>query len=214
MLLLWPEIPSHTEEILIDHKSMVVANNSKYSEEAFFRRPDIIALPSGVSFSPDIDNKNDAMFLKKRKLQDRTLEKIVFKESVNNELGVEVAMAAEAIRDVGKSRLIETSHLKLLPNKKNVEGGKGDLVHISGDIGSEAYLDWTDIDRRDLFDGNRGWDVELSLRIKNGGLPENVFLEETSGDITIDRKVVRTLSRADIWQNALPGAGTVLISFQ
>lgn len=211
ILFLWP---TPKDKIIPHYKSMVVAKDIKYSDVPMFRRPDIIALPSAISFSPDVDNKNDPMVLKKRDLPDSTLKESHQTKVVEIAKKNDVAIAAEAIRDVGKSCFDDKSISSLLSVEDKNNNGKGILVRVSGDIGDNAGLNWTDIDRKELFNGNKGWDVELSLSISKDGQPENVFLEEGSGDISIDRKIVRALSRHDIWKNVLPGYGTVLISFQ
>ncbi len=213
MLLLWPETKLHQEERIPQYKSMVVAHDINYSDENMYHRPDLIALPSNVSFAPDGDDKNDVMPLKKKKLQTSMLYKRQVNEVAVDDKPEDVAMAAEAIRDVGRSLRFGMGRREMAAGGAGANNGKGVLVCVSGNIGDDAVLAWTESDYLALFGGDRAWDIELSLRIEKNGLPSAIFLEKPSGDSSVDSGVVHALSRADLWQNVMPGYGAVLISY-
>jgi len=211
MLLLWPDISLRDRDHDASFKSMVVAHDVEFSEEDMYRRPDLIAMPSSMSFIPDVEDERDMMVSFKKELNSCMLERSVSREGLGSTADV-VALAAEAIRDVGKGvgwRSAVESRL----SATRQEAGNGVLVWVSESIGREVALNWTETDYAGLFGGSSGWEVELSLVIGQDCSPESIFLEKPSGDDMVDRKIVQVLSRADLWQEVVPGVGSVMISF-
>lgn len=211
MLLLWPDLSPQNKGVISRYKSMVVAHDMAFSNKDLYLRPDLVAMPSIVSFMPCIDDENVPILPNKKETHTCMLKRGILNSSIDTDSDG-VALAAEAIRNVGRGRE-RRSEVGSRRSENKREVGRGVFVCVSPNIGDDVILDWTEADKASLFDGSSGWEVELSLAIGDRGLPQSVFLEKSSGDDLIDKGIVHALSRYDIWKNVLPGYGTVLISF-
>jgi len=211
MLLLWTGLGGQEREPEPRYKSMVIAYDMRLSDEDIYRRPDLVAMPSSVSFVPDLKDVENVIVSIEKDPYTSILKREPLKAGSVVNLD-KVALAAEAIRDLGGDKIVRSEGAKVV-RPQGTKKSSPVLVCASGTIGDNVVLSWTDSDYTELFSGSKSWEIEVSLVISDKGLPESVFLEKTSGDGLIDRGVVRVLSRYDLWQNALPGYGSVLINF-
>lgn len=213
VLLLWPrgsagESPRHS----FHYQSMVVDSSFDLSDCAIYQRPCIISLPSAISFKPECTpDSAEVDFRDDYKKQINTLERnITLPADITG--ADKVALAAEAVRDI--SGIDDLNRYKPVRIERGKSRGQSSIaVKVDGEISCNTVLQWRDSDRKDLFSGTRSWEVELSLSIDSDGIPQDLFLEKPSGQSSIDRAVVRILSRPDVWHNAGVGAGSILISF-
>ncbi len=207
--LLWPTPPVVDSERIPRRRSLVVARDAAIGLSEGYRRPDLIALPSLVSFSPMVDDGNGAAgVLYSGGGPSRLLAR---SSEVDSAMGSPsaVALAAEAAREISRARV---PRLHGPWRGWECEPSSPVAVTVSAGLG-RATPRWSATDEAVLFTLGRAWEVELSLTITDDGRPEHVFLERGSGDAAIDRAVLRTLLRPDVWEGATAGSGTVLVSF-
>jgi len=212
VLLLWPRGVAGESRRGFRYQSMVVDSPANLSDCKVYQRPDIISLPSSISFKPECEaDFPENGFSDDYEEQINTLKRDAEKPA-DKSGAAKVALVAEVVRDI--SGIDELKCCR--PAKTALVTGRGQsniVVKVSGGIGYGAALQWRDSDRKDLFSGSRCWEVEVSLSIDSDGIPQDLFLEKPCGQSSIDRAVVRILARQDIWQKASAGTGRVLISF-
>jgi hypothetical protein len=209
LFLLWPEMPQTDMELVPHLPGIVVAHDLGIPVSDIHRRPDLIAFSSDISFSAseedarlpvgvvyDREGGTRILMRERRSRGDVVLEGAV-------------ALAAEAVRDVGG---VESPLRELRRNVTADVASPTVSVDVSTGLGG-AVLAWSEGARQKLFAVESAWEVELSLSITDDGRPVDVFLEASSGSDAIDRAVVMAVSRPDAWRQASRGHGTVLISF-
>ena len=207
---LWPELPVVDSARIPRRIGLLVARDGSVSMRDWHKRPDLIALPSPVSFAPLVADADEATGVEYDvEGPSHLLARPDNGESMSPRGNV-VALAAEAAREISSARA---------PSLHGPwRGPTGDprssvAVVVSAGLGG-VEPQWRKTDEAVLFTMGRAWEVELSLTITDDGRPENVFLEESCGDAAIDRAVIRTLSRPDVWRGAkASGRGTVLVSY-
>jgi hypothetical protein len=208
-LLMWPRVRQENSPHY-QYKSMIVADNRKLPACELYRRPDIIALPSAVSFEP-LAEENDyiAVLPEERDRSFAALERRDI-ECCQPAAMPAVALAAEAVTHI---RGVDTFDYQP-PVDLQPRGSTAPVfVSVSKKIGNGVEIKWSKSDYDKLFRGRLPWEAEVSLIIADDGWPQDVFLERPSGNAIVDRELVRTLSRPDVWQGASAGFGSVLVSF-
>jgi len=211
-LLVWPHMRPKDEGVTGRYKSMVIADERVLSENDLYRRPDLIALPSDISFTPGSEAESTVMvFSDHFGHRINLLERRAFEYSDTAESET-VALAAEAVRDISSADIFAKP---AVIKREPPEGGgeRNIFVGVSGNIGSDVIPVWSESDQDAVFKGKSSWEVEVSLIISDDRTPEYVFLERSSGQRTIDSEIVRILSRPDVWKNVMPGYGSLLISY-
>lgn len=207
--MLWPELPAVDSDRIPRRRALVVARQGSKAVGEWYKRPDLIAFPSLVSFAPmSAGDEATVGVAYHSDGASRLLERI---DDTGGEVAAPsaVALAAEAAREISSARapyLRERwSGLPMPPAAP---------VHVVTSAGlGHVAPQWSEADKAVLFTMGRAWEVELSLTIADDGQPERVFLEKGCGDAAIDRAVMRTLSRPDVWKGATGGSGTVLVSY-
>jgi hypothetical protein len=207
---LWPKLPVTDTDRIPRRQALVVARDRTADPGDWHKRPDLIAFPSLVSFAPmaggddaatgvEYHSEGQVHLLERSRGADGT----VAAPSV-------VALAAEAAREISSAR---TPRLHAPRGAKRSKRSEAPVtVNVSAGLG-RVVPRWSATDEAVLFTLGRAWEVELSLTIADDGRPESVFVERGCGDSAIDRAVMRTLSRPDVWKGATEGSGTVLVSF-
>jgi len=213
IVLFWSHIVPHKAGKKIRrYKSMVIADERVLSEKDVYRRPDLIALSSDISFAPDSEAESAVMVFSDDSGQRADLLERKSFEYSNAVESDNVALAAEAVRDISSADVLPK--LTVMRPGETVGQGKSNVfVGVSGDIGKDLTPLWSESDKALLFKGKSGWEVEVSLKISDDGTPEYVFLERASGQRVIDSEIVRILSRPDVWKSVVPGEGSLLISY-
>ena len=206
---LWPELPVTDTDRVPRRQALVVARGRTANPSDWHKRPDLIAFPSIVSFAP-MAGGDDAT----TGVEYHSEGQVHLLERNDGEAGAVaapsvVALAAEAAREISRARTPRL-HEPRAERPKRAEASV--TVNVSAGLGRVAPR-WSATDEAVLFTLGRAWEVELSLTIADDGRPESVFVERGCGDSAIDRAVMRTLSRPDVWEGATEGSGTVLVSF-
>jgi hypothetical protein len=189
---------------------MVVAYDAEFPADRIYLRPDLIALPSAVSFVPGADSEPEVVaLLSKRSGTPALLE--INEGAGTRETDCNVALAAEAIRNVAGDG-IYYSPVSLI-SRITVPHDNQVLIDIRGRFGKNAKLSLGKDEHRLIFNGDLPWEAEVSLAIDAQGQPGMVFLEKSSGNKKVDSELVHALSRAASWSGVNPGYGRVLISY-
>jgi hypothetical protein len=213
IVLFWSHVVSHEEEVNVRrYKSMVIADERVLSEKDVYRRPDLIALPSDISFAPDSEDESAVIDFSDDSGQRGGLPERRDAECRSVSESDNVALAAEAVRDISSADVLPKPTV-VIPGEVAGHDKLNVFVGVSGDIGRDVMPVWSESDRDLLFRGKSGWEVEVSLKISDDGKPEYVFLEKASGQGKIDSEIVRILSRQNVWEKVVPGEGNLLISY-
>jgi hypothetical protein len=208
LLCLFPDMPITDSDSMPHLRGGVVVMDGSSPVE-LYRRPDLIAFSSPVSFITDYAEMDPAeALLYPREAQSHNLPREHGSGTYSSDSSG-VALAAEAIRDIGQTLV----PFLLNPSERDVFTKRSPIaVAVSLGLGINT-LAWTERDVEKLFQGDRTWEVEISLTITDDGRPEYIFIERGSRDVRLDQDIVQVLSRPDVWTGARPGRGAVLISF-
>lgn len=209
--MLWPTLPESDAGTASGRLGMVCAREGALPPLERYKRPDLIAFSSPLSFVPHARTRSPVPALTHaREARAHMLPRVETAEVRQISQPDAVALGAEAVRCVRPPNL---------PALKPGAGAGGVArvtpmvaVEVSAGLGANRPV-WSSGDRTQLFSGSRPWEVELSLTLDEAGHPGRVFLEQESGDPEIDRAVVRILSRPDVWRHGTAGRGRVLVSF-
>ena len=210
LFILWPEMPQTDSNRVPLIRGALIANGTSLPVSEAYRRPDLIAFPSELSFAAkgveealpdgvDLMRQEGASVLPRERATATGVD----------EASGEVALAAEAVREVSRA---SAPSLYAPWDHAGPEPLSSIAVEVSRGLGKSVPR-WSEADQRELFGVDRVWEVEISLTMTDDGRPVDVFLETSSGDAKIDRAVMMAVVRPGLWQNASPGRGTVLISF-
>jgi hypothetical protein len=178
-------------------------------QEHLYRRPDLIAFSSPVSFVPayvEVDPAETLLYPLSARPHNMTREHVL-DDADSDSTGV--ALAAEAIGEVGD---VPVPLRKGHPKQIQLLSKDPFTVVVSEALGIRR-LSWSEEDLHRLFQGERTWEVEISLTITDDGRPEFIFMESGSGDARLDRDIIHVLSRPELWGGAKVGRGLVLISY-
>ena len=119
-----------------------------------------------------------------------------------------MALAAEAVREV--------SHVPVprFGAPREVSGVAWPSVTVQkSEVFGDGALAWSAEDEGRLFSVDHAWEVELSLVISDDGRPSEVFLEKRSGFPEVDRGLLASLARRELWVGVQVGRGTMVISY-
>lgn len=178
-------------------------------QEHLYRRPDLIAFSSPVSFVPayvEVDPAETLLYPLSALPHNMTREHVL-DDADSDSTGV--ALAAEAIGEVGD---VSVPLRKGHPKQIQLLSKDPFTVVVSEALGIRR-LSWSEEDLHRLFQGELTWEVEISLTITDDGSPEFIFMESGSGDARLDRDIIHVLSRPELWGGAKVGRGLVLISY-
>jgi len=209
MLFLWPRMPEQEQPGGVQ-KSMVVADSRPFPADKIYLRPDLIAMPSEVSFHLPV--KDDMpMTALELALDDSPALPAERRKPPAALQGNSVALGAEAIREISDCDVCLMQAGARLPAVKRRFSGDGLYSEISGAAG--ASLEFLPSERKLLGSADHGWDALVSLTVSKEHQPRNIFLEKPGGIADIDRYVVDILARPGLWRKVRPGRFFVEISF-
>ncbi|MBT3191186.1 MAG: energy transducer TonB [Verrucomicrobia bacterium] len=209
LLMLWPDMPQTDAAVVPRRLGIVVAQDAGLPSSQTYRRPDLFAFSSDRSFVSAGEGEALSVGVDYARTGGaHVLPRPRHDDGVRKPSSM-VAMAAEAIREVGGHRSPALYAPWDLPARV---ASSPVSVSVSAGLG-DATLVWSEADQLQFFGVEHAWEVELSLSITEDGQPVSVFLETSCGDAAMDRAIVAAVSRPDHWRDLSPGHGTVLISF-
>jgi len=206
---LWPELPAVDSDRIPHRRALVVAREGSVAAGDWHKRPDLIAFPSLASFAPITSGDDATVGVAYRSDGESRLLDRAGQDREAVAAPTPVALAAEAAREISSTR---APYLRDPWRGAHTTPRNPVTVDVSAGL-KGVTPQWSEADRAVLFTLGRAWEVEFSLTIDDDGRPDRVFLERGCGDAAIDRAVMRTLSRPDVWKAAPGGSGTVLVSF-
>ncbi len=189
---------------------MIVAWREPLEELPLALRPDLVALPSPVSFGAygsAIDSLYGVPSIPHHPAFSGYLLEPVMKDDLASVASLESTVAEEGAHAVGRLRFPDM-HYAGLEVKKSVTPIRQTVIYSDGLGGTRL--------KPDAFEGLAGMDegrrveIELTIAFDDKGIPESVFLERGSGNPDVDRELVRRSWNPANWLHP-KGRGTVRI---
>ncbi len=212
MLFLWPHKVAETKlQSPLRYQSMVVATDEVLPKSKIYLRPDLISLPSAVSFKPaPPSNLVVVAIADKLNKSPDILEREA--ENIKSTPVHRVALAADAIMAISDSGMFQVLQTNAFC-RQTTHDWDGVLVEVTGNRGNAISVDWPPPIYRKLFSTNTMWTARITLSFDKKGVPHNIFVEKSSGETVRDLELVRTFSHPQIWKNVVEGTVVVDICF-
>ncbi len=217
VLLLWgllwwvlPVRPAADEDVVRPPSpmSMIVAWPEPLERLPLALRPDLVTLPSAVSFGaygPVADVLYGVAPFQHRMAV--PLPPPVLASAAGGDTDHQADIQAEAARAIGRSRM---PALLLSPPAGTIPvSPAGQMVIYSEGLGRTRLNDGV-LKGIGGLEGGRRSEAELWVDFDEGGRPSSVFLEKGTGNPVVDRELVRQLWNPASWTGA-SGQGTIRI---
>ncbi len=210
IFLLVPPVPMPAVDRPTVPVALVAAIPSGISDLPLALRPDLIALPSAVSFGADMSSVDSHLGVPRMPIR-REFPLPVPTESFSEGHLADPLQAGRIAFSQPKDTPYATA-VQILPPVSSLNASSNRIVVLCSKLLGQTAIHSGGIDAIASLFAGKPLDAEISIRFEKGGVPVDIFLESSQGDPVLVQELLRRLWNPAMWQHA-SGQGRISIRY-